>query len=128
MKLNVKHQLLVYTEDVNMLGGSVHTRKKNTEALVVASKEIGLEVNVDKTKYLVMYRDAGRSHNMKIDNSSFESVEEFKYMGTTLTNQSYIQEEIMSTLRSRNARYHSVQILLSSSLLQKIQRLRYTEL
>ena len=128
MKLNVKHQLLVYTEDVNMLGGSVHTRKKNTEALVVASKEIGLEVNVDKTKYLVMSRDAGRSHNIKIDNSSFESVEEFKYMGTTLTNQSYIQEEIKSTLRSRNARYHSVQILLSSSLLQKIQRLRYTEL
>jgi hypothetical protein len=53
--------------------------------LVVATKEIGLEVNADKTKYMVMARDqnVGRSHNMKIDNSSIERVEEFKYLGTT---------------------------------------------
>jgi len=51
--------------------------------LIVSSKEIGLEVNADKTKYMVMSRDqnAGRSHNMKIDNMSFERVEEFKYLG-----------------------------------------------
>jgi len=49
----------------------VHTVKKNTESLVVASKEIGLEVNADKTKYMVMSRDqnARRSHDMKTDNS-----------------------------------------------------------
>jgi len=60
--------------------------------LVVASKEIGLEVNADKTKYMVMPRDqnAGRSHSMKNDNSFFERVEEFKYLGTTLTNQDSI--------------------------------------
>ena len=57
MKLNGTHQLLVYTEDVNILGGSVHTTQKNTEALTVASKEIGLEVNADKTKYMVMSQD-----------------------------------------------------------------------
>jgi hypothetical protein len=45
LKLNGTHQLLVYAADVNILGGSVHAIKKNTEALVVASKEIGLEVN-----------------------------------------------------------------------------------
>jgi len=61
------------------LEGSVHTIKENAEALVVAGKEIGLEVNADKTKYMVMSRDqtAGRSHTMKTDNSSFERVEEF---------------------------------------------------
>ena len=66
-------QLLVYADDVNILGGSVHTIKENAEALIVASKEIGLEGNVDKTKYKVMSRDqnAGRSHNMRIDNRSF---------------------------------------------------------
>ena len=71
MKLNGTHQLLAYADDVNILGGSVHTVEKNAEALVVASKETGLEVNADKTKYLVMSRDqnAGRSHNMKTDNS-----------------------------------------------------------
>jgi len=48
---------------------------------------VGLEVNADKTKYMVMFRDqnAGKSHNLKTDNSSFERVEEFKHLGTTLT-------------------------------------------
>ena len=49
----------------------------------MASKESGLEVNADKTKYMVMSRDqnAGRSHSKQIDNNSFERVEEFKYLG-----------------------------------------------
>jgi len=74
LKLNGTHHLLVYADDVNILGGSVHTIKKNAEALVVASKETGLEVNVDKMKYMVMShdQDAGQSHSIKIDNSYFE--------------------------------------------------------
>jgi hypothetical protein len=70
--LNGTLQLLVYADDVNILGGSVHTIKKNTEALQVRRKEIGLEVNACKTKYMVMWRgqNAGRSHSMKTDNSS----------------------------------------------------------
>jgi len=80
---------VVYADDVNMLEGSVHTIKENAEALIVASKETGLEVNTDKPKYMLMSRDqnAGRSHNTKIDNRSFVMVEEFKYVGTTLTKQ-----------------------------------------
>ena len=54
LKLNGTHRLLVYTDDVNILGGSVRTIKENAEVLVVASKEIGLEVNADKTKNMVM--------------------------------------------------------------------------
>ena len=53
MKLNGTYQCLVYADDVNTLGVSVHTIKEKAEALVVASKETGLEVNVDKTKYMV---------------------------------------------------------------------------
>ena len=92
-----------------------------TEALEVATKEIILEVNSDKTKHLVMSRDqnAGRSHSMRIGNSSIERVEEFKYLGTTSTNQNSIKEGIESRLKSGNACYHSVQNLLSSSLLSK---------
>jgi len=48
---------LVYADDVTILEGSVHTIKKNTVALVVAGKVIGLEINADKTKYIVMSRD-----------------------------------------------------------------------
>ena len=70
--------LLAYTNNVYILGGSAHTVKENAEALVVATKEIGLEVNADKTKYVIMSRDqnAGRSYSMKIDNSSIKRVEE----------------------------------------------------
>ena len=59
--------------------------KKNTKSLAVASKEIGLEVNADKTKYMVMSRNhrAGRIHNIKNDNSYFENVQDIKYLGTT---------------------------------------------
>ena len=69
MKLNGTHQHLIYADDVNILGGNVRTiEKKNAEALIVASKENGLDVNADKTKFTAMSRDqdAGRSHNLII--------------------------------------------------------------
>ena len=76
LKLNSTHQLLAYADDVNILG--------NAEALVAATKEIGLEVNAHKTKCMTVSRDqsAGRIHSMNMDNSSIERVEEFKYLGT----------------------------------------------
>jgi hypothetical protein len=88
-KLNDTYQLLIYAYDVNILGGNVRTINENIEPLVIASKEIGLEVNADKTKYMVIFRDqiSGRSHNMKIDSKSLEKVEEFRYLDITLTNQ-----------------------------------------
>jgi len=91
LTLNGTHQFLTYADDFNILGGSVHTVKENAEALVVATKETGLEVNADKTKNMVMSRDrnAGRGHSVKIDNTSIERVEEFKYLGT---DQNSIQE------------------------------------
>ena len=57
LKLNGTHQLLAYADDVNILGGCVHTVKENAKTLVVPAKEIGLEVNVDKSKYVVRFRD-----------------------------------------------------------------------
>ena len=94
LKLNGTIQLLVYADDVTVMGESVHTIKKNTVALVVASKENELEVSAYKTKDMVMsrYQNVGQSQNTKIDNRSFERVEELKYLGTTITNQNSIQE------------------------------------
>ena len=78
--MNGAHQLVVCVDDVNLLGGSEHTVKENALILIVASKEIGIEVNGDKTKYMFMSRDknAERSHSVKIDSILFEMVEEFK--------------------------------------------------
>ena len=90
--------------------------------MVVASKEIGLEVNAEKTKYLIMSRDqaVGTDHNIKIDYKSLERVEHLKYLRMTLTNSNSIHEEIKSKLKSGNACYHLVQNLLSFGLPSKM--------
>jgi len=113
LKLNGTHQLPAYAVDVNILGGSIQSLKENAEALVAATREIGMEISADKSKYMIMSRDqnAGRIQSVRIDNSAFERVEGFKYLGTTLTNQNFIAEEIKSRLSSGNACYHSVQNL-----------------
>jgi len=101
LKLSGTNQLLAYADDVNIVGGSIHTLKENVEALVAATRVIRLEGSVDKTKYMVISRDqnAGRIHSVRSHNSNFERVEEFKYLGTTLTNLNSIPEEIKSRLR-----------------------------
>jgi hypothetical protein len=73
LKLNGTNQLLAYADDVNLLGDNIDTINKNTETLIDASKEVGLEVNVEKTKYMLMSRDqnAGQDRNIKIGNLSF---------------------------------------------------------
>jgi len=91
LKLNVTHQLLAYAEDDNLLGGNLHAVKEKAEALIVTGKEIGLEVNADKTKFMVTprNRNAVRSHRMKINNA-FGRVEELKYLGTAVSAQNSI--------------------------------------
>ena len=76
LKSNGTHPLPVFSDEVN------------SDAVIIASKEIGLELSTDKTKYMVMSRDqnAGRSHKIKVDKSSFESANQFKYFGSTQTN------------------------------------------
>jgi len=78
LELNGTHLLVVYVDDVNVLGGSVHTVKKNAEALIMARRETELEVSADKTNYMVTCRDqnAGRNKNIQTDNS-FERIEQF---------------------------------------------------
>jgi hypothetical protein len=98
--LNGTHQLFAYADDVNIVGEDTDTIRKNTKALLDASKEVGLEVNPEKTKYMLVLRcqKAGQRQSIKIGNRSFESLEKFKYLGTTLTDQNCIHEEIRSRL------------------------------
>jgi hypothetical protein len=107
---------------MNFLGDNIDTTNKNTETLIDASKEVGLEVNVEKTKYMLLPRDknAGQNREIKIGNESFENVSQVKYLRTTVTDQNSIQEEIKRRLNSGNACYHSVQNLLSSRCCQKM--------
>jgi len=96
LQLNGTHQFLVYADDVNILEGKARTVKENVEALVFASKKTGLEINADKAEYMVLSLDqnAGRSHNMKNDNSSFEWMGEYIYLETILTNQIIFRKKL----------------------------------
>jgi hypothetical protein len=106
LKLNGTHELLVYVDDVNLLGDNIDTIKENTETLIDANKEVSLEVNTGKIKYMLLFRH--QNHDIKIFNRCFEYVAELKYLGTRVTNQNLIQEESKRRLNSRNACYHSV--------------------
>jgi hypothetical protein len=89
LNLNGTHQLLAYADDVNLPGDNLATIKKNTETLIDARKEVGLEINVQKTKYMLLPRHqiVGQSRDIKITIRSFENMSQFKYLGTTVTNQ-----------------------------------------
>jgi hypothetical protein len=88
LKLNWTYQLLICTDDVNLLGDNKVTIKKNTGTIIDASKEVGLEVNTEETKYMFLYRhqNAEQNYNIKIANRYFENVVQFKYSVTTITN------------------------------------------
>jgi hypothetical protein len=84
----------LYAESVNLLGGQIITIKKNTETLTDASKEVGLEVNTEKTKNMLLlsrHQNAGQNHNTKTANRSLK-IWQFINLGTTVTNRNLINK------------------------------------
>jgi hypothetical protein len=113
LKLNGTHQLLVYADDVNLLGDNIDNIKKNMKTLIDTNKEV-LEENAQRIKYILLsrYQNAGQNHYIKTAKRYFENVAQLIYLGTTITIQNLNQEEIMRKLNSDNACYHSIQNLL----------------
>jgi hypothetical protein len=97
LKLSGTHHLLAYADGANLLESNMDTIKKNTETLIDASKVGGLEINVERTKYMLLKGSV-----------CFENMSQFRYLGTTATNQICIQEELKRRMNSGNAYYHLV--------------------
>jgi hypothetical protein len=100
--------LLVYADDVNLQGDNIDTIKKNTETLIDTGKEVGLEVNTEKTKYMLLshHKNEGQNHDIKIANRCFENVAQFRYLGMAVINQNLVQEDIrvmLATIHSRSS-------------------------
>jgi hypothetical protein len=129
LKLNGTHQLLVYGDDVNLPVNNIITIKKNTETLIKATEEIGLEANIEKTKYMLLscHQNAVQNRYIKIANRRFENVILCTYLETTVTDQNFIQQEISRRLNLGNVSYHSVQNLWSCRLLYKNVKIRIYE-
>jgi hypothetical protein len=103
------------------LDRSIYTIKKKAKALLVANEKVGLGANAENIKHMVTSQEqnAVKNLNIKMNFQFFESVEQIKYLGTTLKCQHSIQGDIKSRLKSGNVCYLSVQNLWSSSLLSK---------
>ena len=99
-----------------MLGEYLQTVRENAEIFIKASKDIGLEVNYEKTKYMITSHQQNivQNQNIVIENLSFEKVENFKYLGVMVTNTNDIHEEIKRRINMGNACYYSLEKILSS--------------
>ena len=116
--MNGTQEVLAYADDENLIGDDIRTIERNADVLLNACKDIGLAVNTGKTKYMEMgrHRDMTAYAHIKIGSNSYEKVKTFKFLGSLLTNQNFIQEVIKCRLKARNCPKHTCLIDFSQRI------------
>jgi len=112
-----KGLILAYANDIIITGNTRTEVQMNVKKLMKASKNMGLVVNVEKTKYMIVTRRSEDCSNLKVENSKFEQVKEFKYLGVTLNNKNIMHEEINVRLNAANRCYFAMGTLFKSKKL-----------
>jgi len=119
--------ILAYADDVVILGNTRQEIIQTTSELLEVSKKMGLCVNQEKTKFMVLSRSNENQYNLQVGNLTFEKVENFKYLGVNINSNSDMHQEISERIASGNRCYHSISKLLKSKLLsRKSKTLLYT--
>jgi hypothetical protein len=106
LRMSGTHQSLTYADGVNLLDDITDTMNRNAETLTGSSKEVGLEINVEKTKYMLVshHQNAGKNSDIKIVNRPFENMSHFRCVGRTVTNKNQL---------GRKLRVDSIQVILA---------------
>jgi hypothetical protein len=120
---------LAYPDDANIVGENIVTVKKNRKALLDGSKEVGLEDNLEKTKYMLIScsQKIGQKRSIKTANKSFEEMTKFKYRERILTDQNWMHEEIKSRINRRMLATVQFRVFCPPACSLRTQRLKYTE-
>jgi hypothetical protein len=114
-ELNGTHQLFIYANNVNILGGNINIIKKNTETLLEDSREVLKQTEKTKCMAKSCHQNAGQNHNVLTVHKYFENMANFKHLGITVTNQNYLHEEIKEQVEFRYVCYNSIQNLVLPS-------------
>jgi len=99
----------MYVDDIVILGNSRQNITQIMSILLMVSKRIGLCINEEKTKFMILSRREKDQSNLQIDNLTFERVDHFKYLGVNINNKNYMNQEIVERLASGNRCYHIIQ-------------------
>lgn len=106
--------VLAYADDIIILGSDSQEVKAGTKELIINSKDIGLQINEGKTKYMVISRRENHEENLEVENYKFERVQNFKYLGVTINSKNNNHDEIKIRLTAANKCYYGVTSILKS--------------
>lgn len=125
MEIIGPYTLLAYADDIILIGESRHDVEESAKKLIKSSCGMGLAVNEDKTKYLVMTRNVTVKDNLRIEGFTFEQVRDFKYLGVNINGKKNMHKKIRMRLNAANRCYCTIKRIFSKLLSRRTKECLY---